>query len=138
MSNETKRSLCLKIAIVGVFMVLLGVVGLCYADKTVTVPDDAKIQIRIKEKTEVGEFNDAIYYTATEWSQVKEKDIETEKQRRINNWINAVKNPPEYIEPTKEELEKYKAELEAQEQELDSKIAEKEAKEAISEVEKVK
>ena len=71
---------------------------------TLFADDTVMIQVRFKEQTEVGQYNDALYYTQAEYAAVKQKDIDAEKQRRITNWIDRVKNAPLPIEPTIEDL----------------------------------
>jgi hypothetical protein len=73
--------------------------------------DQVLICVRFKEQTECGEYNDSLYYTEAEYATVKQEDIDAEKQKRIANWVHIVKNPPPYVEPSKEVLEKEKADL---------------------------
>lgn len=80
------------------------------------------VQVRFKEKTEVGEYNDALYFTQAEYQAKSQIEIDALKQARVNNWVNAVKNPPVFVEPTKTELQAQKAELETQLAEVNSKL----------------
>jgi len=87
------------------------------------------IQVRISEKVEINPgvtvpYNDAIYYTPEEWAKGKEAEVATEKAARIASFVNAIKNPVQPKEMTKEELENVKAELVSQVAAIDSKIAE--------------
>ena len=40
----------------------------------------------------------------------------------MTNWVNTVKNPPAYVEPTKTELQAQKAELETQLADVNTKL----------------
>lgn len=80
------------------------------------------VQVRFKEQTEVGEYNDALYFTQAEYQSKAQVEIDALKQGRINNWVNAVKNPPVYVEPTKAELQEQKINLEAQLAEVNTKL----------------
>ena len=80
------------------------------------------IQVRFKEKTEHGEFNDALYYTESEYASVTQKDIDKEKKKRVDAWVDIVKNPPPYIEPTDEELIKMVMDLEKEKNDYLDKV----------------
>ena len=67
--------------------------------------------IKFKVQTDHGEYNDCLWYTESEYLALKQGDIETEKQKRVDNWIQIVTNPLAYVEPTKEEPEEQKADL---------------------------
>lgn len=79
--------------------------------------------MRVKENTAVGEFNDAIYFTEAEFAAVSQQEIIDEAQKRIDQWVFGIQNPPVAIEPTKEQLLEQKVQLEAFVAELNSKIA---------------
>lgn len=81
------------------------------------------IQIKYKVTTEVGEFNDALYYTQSDYQNIPRYQIDTEKQSRIDNFINLIKNPPIAKDPTKQELQNAKSVLLAQIADLDIKIS---------------
>ena len=83
------------------------------------------IQVRFKEKTEHGEFNDALYYTESEYASVTQKDIDKEKKKRVDAWVDIVKNPPPYIEPTDEELIKMADDLESEKQNYLDRVKDK-------------
>ena len=80
------------------------------------------VQVRFKEQTEVGEYNDALYFTQAEYQAKSQGDIDSMKQVRVTNWVNLVKNPLAYVEPTKSELQAQKAELEAQLSDVNTKL----------------
>lgn len=42
--------------------------------------------------TKYGEFSDAIWYDDA--TPMSDADIEAEKQRRLDNWVNIIENPP--------------------------------------------
>jgi hypothetical protein len=88
-----------------------------------TLPQNAKIQINISQKTEFGEFNDALYYTPDEWANLTQDDIDKATQTRVDNWVNLIKNPPPPPEPTKEELEQRVADLENYKTSIDAQIS---------------
>ena len=73
--------------------------------------DKVLIQYRIQENTEVGQFNDAIYYTIDEWFSIHPEEVQAKRKQRVDNWVNFVKNPPEL---TKEQLQAQKDELNEQ------------------------
>lgn len=83
------------------------------------------IQLRFKEDTVVGEYNDALYFTQEEFATTTKGDIEAMKQVRIDKWVNAVQNPPTPVEPTKEELEELEAQLLKQLEEVQAQIVAK-------------
>ena len=94
--------------------------------------EQVKIQIRYWEDTQYGRFCDALYFTQDEYVKTEQKDIDAEKQRRLDNWIAIVSKPP--VEPTKEQLE---ADLVALQNELTMKqadIAEMQTKIAVKAV----
>ena len=84
-----------------------------------------RIQVLFKEKTECGEFNDALYYTEDEFKGVKQNDIDKAIKGRVDNWVKSVKNPAKYIEPTDEELIKMVLELEEDKQRNLDKVKDK-------------
>lgn len=100
------------------------------------MPNTYRIQVLTKEFVkEIGAvYSDAQYFTVDSTMSMedfiasKEADINAEKDRRIANWIDAIKNPPPPVEPTKEQLQEEKAALQAQIAELDVKIAQKGSK----------
>ncbi len=89
------------------------------------------IQLRIKENTEFGEFNDAIYFTEEEYNNVKPETLDAMVKTRVDNWVNIIKNPPPPVEPTIDELISVKQQLQMQQNEIESKIAEKGGEDAV-------
>lgn len=77
------------------------------------------IQIRFKEKTSHGEYNDALYFTQEEYASIDKATIDAMKQQRVNNWIYALEHPPEYVTPTKEILEQMIAEKQQELQQIE-------------------
>ena len=45
-------------------------------------------------------YEGSINYSKEEYEKVKTEDITKEKQKRVDDWLYQVKNPPPYIEPT--------------------------------------
>ena len=92
--------------------------------------DKIFIQVRHKEYIqELGiEWQDAQYFTEEEYGNINQKEIAAEKQRRIDNFIESVKNPPPPVEETKEELEERKVALEKYIQDVQFEIQELEVK----------
>ena len=84
-----------------------------------------RVQVRFSEQTPYGEYNDALYYTETEYANISQSEIDTEKANRVANYISLVSNPTVPTEPTKEQLEAEKAALLEQIAQIDAKISEK-------------
>ena len=82
----------------------------------------AQIQVKIRENTPQGQYNDSLYYGLEEFANAKIEDIEQAKQTRVNNWIYIVTHPATEIQPTKAELEEQKSELQKQLDELQRQI----------------
>ena len=68
------------------------------------------------------EYNGSINYPIKDYENKIDTDITKEKSDKMTAWIYEVKNPPPYIEPTKEILEQLKAEKMAEVNELQAKI----------------
>lgn len=80
------------------------------------------IQVRYSMPTDYGDYSDAIYYTPDQWKNIKQDDIDAEKQKRVNAYLDVVHNPPIVKEPTKEDLERDIAVIDKQKAELQSKL----------------
>lgn len=52
------------------------------------------------------EYNGALSYPKDTFDSVKQEDIDTEKQTRMDKWIYDIKHPVPYVEPDNETLEK--------------------------------
>lgn len=83
--------------------------------------DQIIIQHRFTKIDENGNrFADAICLPISEYEKLSEKDIEQMKDERFTNWVDAIKNPPQQPEPTKEEqlavMDKELASIEEQKQ----------------------
>jgi len=76
-------------------------------------------------QTHAKEYNGTVTYTPTEYGKLKGEELATEKSKRFTAWVTEIKNPPAYIEPSKEDLEKEKAELMERVANLDTRISEK-------------
>ncbi len=86
------------------------------------MPDKIMIQVRFSKQTSIGEYNDALYYTQAEYASIAPAVVEAEKQARVDAWMNAVKNAPPPVEPTKEELQAQKTYLEEQLTDVNTKL----------------
>jgi hypothetical protein len=68
-------------------------------------------QVRIQEDTELGQFNDALYFTPDEWLTVKQEDIDAAVKTRVESWISFVKEASSKVpDPPKPEDLKDQAE----------------------------
>ena len=92
------------------------------------MPDKVMIQVRFSKQTTLGEYNDALYYTQADYASLDPVVVEAEKQSRADAWVNAVKNAPTSVEPTKEELQAQKAVLEEQLADVNTKLLTAKAK----------
>lgn len=74
------------------------------------MPNTYRIQVLTKDQTEVGEFCDAQYFdvpitmSIKEFKKQHEDEVETEKAKRIANFVNSVKHPPAEPEPRDNEV----------------------------------
>lgn len=73
------------------------------------------------------EYNGTISYTEDEYAKVTEKDLSDVKTSVFDSWVYSIKNPPPYVEPTKEELRAEILQLEARKADLQAKIVTMEA-----------
>ena len=71
------------------------------------------------------EYNGCITMLASEYETKQETDITAEKKKLFDDWVYGMKNPPKYVEPTKEELEKMRDEKAAEVAELERQISAK-------------
>ena len=88
---------------------------------------DVFVQVRIREETSEGQFNDSLYFTLAQFSALSDANLQVKKQERVNNWVNLVKESKTAIpiEPTKEELAAQKERLLTELNLLQIKIDEK-------------
>lgn len=88
--------------------------------------NNTKIQVLISEQTELGVFNDAMYFSPDEYIALSDEKLESLKKQRVTNWVNSVKESStmERPLPTEEELIAQKNELLSQVDEIESKIEE--------------
>jgi len=54
--------------------------------------DGVSVQVKIKEETPEGQYNDSLYYTADEWAAKTLADIEADKKARVDKWLATVRN----------------------------------------------
>jgi len=52
------------------------------------------------------EYNGCLLYPKGQYETMKQKDIDAEKTKRMDDWIYEIKHPPVYVEPSVEDLEK--------------------------------
>ncbi len=64
-----------------------------------------RVQILFTEDTPYGEYTDALYFTPDEYLLKTQADLDILKQQRVSGYVNAIKNAPAPVEPTKEELQ---------------------------------
>jgi len=81
---------------------------------------DVKIQVRISD----GNFNDALYYSPTEFEGLTDEDIDAIKTARVSKWLEhvQVESAKENPLPTKAELEQQKEALVADIAAIDEKL----------------
>lgn len=84
--------------------------------------NQASIQVKIKEDTPEGQYNDSLYYTLEQWATKTPADIEADKKKRVDNWLNIVRHPAPVVTPTKAELQAQADELKRQLDELNAQI----------------
>jgi len=77
-------------------------------------PNPIMVQYRISEMTSEGQFNDALYFTKEQWAKLTKEELAAMVKKRVDNWLNLVKNPPKPKEPTKEELQAQVEQLQQQ------------------------
>lgn len=58
------------------------------------------------------EYNGCLTFSPAEYELKTEKELGDAKTELVGKWITEIKNPPKYVEPTKEDLEKEKQGLE--------------------------
>lgn len=74
-----------------------------------------RIQVLISDITEVGVFQDALYFTEAEFSVKTEKDIEDAAKERVGDYVDAVLSAPPPVpltaEQVKQEVERVTADF---------------------------
>ena len=94
------------------------------------------IQVRFTEDTSVGQYSDALYYSQTDYANIKQADIDSEKLKRVSNWVEAITNPPVPTPLTKQQLIDLEAQLVQakidQDNALDAQIADVQAQIAVA------
>ena len=69
------------------------------------------VQVRYAVDTPYGQYQDALYYTEAEYPSVDQKAIDTEKQARVDAWVQAILNPVPPAPETVDSLTKQIAEI---------------------------
>jgi len=99
--------------------------------------EEVFVQVRFKEKVDVKgqmiEYSDALYFLPEDYEKLDQKDIDSLKQGRIDNWKYQIENPPPVVEPTKAELQAQLISIEDQKTSLNVQKAEILAKLAVME-----
>lgn len=67
--------------------------------------DQVFIQVRFRENTKHGEYNDCLYFTQAEYASKTQVGIDALKQERVNNYVSRIDNAPAPVPPTKAELQ---------------------------------
>ena len=87
--------------------------------------DKISIKVEFTEEVNGNKFTDSLYFTPEDYEALSEKQLNSLKKERVDNFKAFIDNPPEPIEPTKEELEQQKQMLQDQVAELDARIVKK-------------
>lgn len=97
---------------------------------------NTRIQVLISEDTELGKYQDALYFSPSEYEALKDEEVAQMSASRAQKWVNSVKlaSSQERPEPSKEELQAQADELAAQLSEVQGKLDEVK----VDEVAKVK
>lgn len=90
--------------------------------------DKISIKVEFTEEVNGNKFTDSLYFTPEEYEAISEKKLNSLKKERVDNFKAFIDNPPEPIEPTKEELEQSKEILAEQLAKLEESIQAKGAK----------
>lgn len=90
--------------------------------------DKISIKVEFTEEVNGNKFTDSLYFTPEDYEALSEKQLNSLKKERVDNFKAFIDNPPEPIEPTKEELEQSKEILAEQLAKLEESIQAKEAK----------
>ncbi len=64
--------------------------------------EEVRIQVIFREETPYGTYQDALWFSQSEYDALTPEALATMKQLRIDNWIKVVTTP--VLEPTVEEL----------------------------------
>ena len=90
--------------------------------------DKISIKVEFTEEVNGNKFTDSLYFTPEDYEALSEKQLNSLKKERVDNFKAFIDNPPQPPEPTKEELEQSKETLAAELERLNEKIQAKEAK----------
>lgn len=83
------------------------------------------IQVRVKEDTSEGTYQDSLYFSPSEFEAMTDKDVDSAIQSRVDAWVASVQAANVRItpEPTEEELVEMKEQLERQLEEVNQKMS---------------
>lgn len=88
------------------------------------------IKVSFKVETVKGTYQDCLYFTESEYNALTQQDIDALGQKRADDWVAFLNNPPAPVELTPEELQAESdrvageiLQLQSQKVELDNQIA---------------
>lgn len=90
--------------------------------------DKISIKVEFTEEVNGNKFTDSLYFTPEDYEALSEKQLNSLKKERVDNFKAFIDNPPAPPEPTKEELEQSKEILAEQLAKLEESIQAKGAK----------
>jgi hypothetical protein len=61
--------------------------------------------VKFKRTTECGEYCDALCFSKERYDAIKQSEIDSMIDERVNRWVDLMKNPPPQTEPTAEEIQ---------------------------------
>lgn len=91
---------------------------------TIAVADQVRVQVFIQAETEVGRYNDAIYYPVDAFPGLESKAVQDARKARVDAYVETIRTQSSIPapEPTKEDLQKQALEKQS---EIDRLIVEK-------------
>ncbi len=77
--------------------------------------DVVRVQVLFNEKTEHGDYSDALYYDIDEWNRKSREEIDADKTARVTKHVEAIaeSNARPEVVPSRAELIAKRAEIEA-------------------------
>ena len=96
--------------------------------------DTVMIQVRFSKPTQYGSYEDALYFSLSEYATKSPADIDALKQARVDNYINAVKNPPAPVQLTKADIQAQIDALSSQVVDMQAQVVSLQAAKAVAPV----
>ena len=62
--------------------------------------DEVRMQVIFKVDTKHGAYQDALWFSEAEYSELKQEDLDRMKQKRVDNWLKVVTTPVPEISAT--------------------------------------